>query len=49
VTGVHYFKGISTDLSGSDETAINLSTFCFHDDCEVSVHEFKTNGAAWEM
>ena len=45
--GVHSFKGVSTDLSGSDETAINISTFCVHDDCGVSIHEFKTNGAAW--
>ena len=49
MTGVHSFKDISTDLSGSDETAINISTFCVHKDCGVSIHEFKINGAAWEM
>ena len=49
MTGVHSFKGVSTDLSGSDETAINISTFCVHDDCEVNIHELKTNGATWEM
>jgi len=49
VTGVHSFKDISTDLSGSDETAINISKFCVHDDCGVSIHELKSIGAAWEM
>lgn len=48
MAGVHSFKGVSTDLSGSDETAINISTFCIRDDCEVSLHEFKTNGT-WVM
>ena len=47
MTDVHSFKGVSTDLSGSDETAINISTFCVHEDCGVSIHEIKTNGAVW--
>jgi len=48
LAGVHSFKVVSTDLSGNDETAINISTFCVHD-CVVSIHEVETNGAAWEM
>jgi hypothetical protein len=50
MAGAHAFQGGSTDLGGSDDTAIHISTRCLCDDCEVSIHKDRTNGAAvWEM
>jgi hypothetical protein len=45
VAGAHAFKVVSTDFGGSDYTAINISTCCVRDDCEVSIREVKTNGS----
>jgi hypothetical protein len=48
--GAYTTSGVSTDLGGSDDTAINKSTFCVRDDFEVGIHKVRTNGAAaWEM
>ena len=50
ITGVHAFIVGSTDLGGSDDTAIHISTLCVCDDCKVGIHEVETNGpAVWEM
>jgi hypothetical protein len=50
ITGAHAFVAGSTDLVGSDVTIISRSARCVLDDCEVSKHEVKTDGAAvWEM
>jgi len=50
VAGAHAFKCVSTDLGGSDDTAISISTLCVCDDCEVRIHEVETNSAAgWEI
>jgi len=50
VAGAHAFKCVSTNLGGSDNIAISISTLCVHDDHEVSIHEFETKVAVvWEM
>jgi hypothetical protein len=50
VAGAYTTSGGSTNNGASDERAINTSTRCVRDDCEVSVHKDRTNGgAAWEM
>jgi hypothetical protein len=43
VASAHAFKFVSTDLGGTDDTVINVSTCCVRDDFEVSIHEVKTN------
>jgi hypothetical protein len=44
VASGHAFKFVSRDIGGIDDTAINISTCCVRDDCEVSIHEVETNG-----
>jgi len=50
ITGVHAFIVGSTDLGGSEDTIISISTLCVRDDCQVSVPKNRTNDVAvWEM
>ena len=49
MAGAHATSGRSTDFSGSDDTAINISTRCVGDDCEVSIPKSWTTAGTWEM
>ena len=50
IAGAYTISGGSTNLGESDDTAINISTCCVHNDCEVSTLKDRTNAAAaWEM
>jgi len=47
--GAYTTSAVSTDLGASDDIAINISTRCVRDDCEVSILKVHANGdAVWE-
>jgi hypothetical protein len=49
MAGAHTTSGRCAEFGGHDDTAINLSTCCVGDDCEISIPKSWTNAVgAWE-